>query len=214
MRYVGSAFISRRIARSFGIGYELGGSGAALEGSFLAQRRRIKELQSLLIELEGQRRIQAREMEQLKGELEEAETKKSLLGAEIHRLDLERVRLEHENDSADQELVRLTQTVQALVQEQNELASTLQVLKEEIQDGHKESETIARQKMERERLLAEQQAELSELRKAEEGTEAAVTQSRVRNAALGEKRENAHLNLENRLGLDCGPNQLQASADQ
>ena len=183
------------------MGIVTGGSGAALEGSFLAQRRRIKELQSLLIELEGQRRIQAREMEQLKGELGEAETKKSLLGAEIHRLDLERVRLEHENGSADQELVRLTQTVQALVQEQSELASTLQLLKEEIQDGHKESETIARQKMERERLLAEKQAELSELRKAEEGIAAAVTQSRVRNAALGEKRENAHLNLENRLKL-------------
>jgi chromosome segregation protein len=181
------------------MGIVTGGSGASLEGSVLAQRRRIKELQTLVIELDAQLRIEEREVETVRAELEEAETKKSLLATEIHRLDLERVRLEHENGSADQELVRLTQTVQALVQEQSELASTLELLNEEIQHCHAECETLSQEKTERERSLADKQAELGGLTEAEEAIESAVTQSRIRNAALGEKRENTHVNLEDRL---------------
>jgi chromosome segregation protein len=183
------------------MGIVTGGSGASLEGSFLAQRRRIKELQSLLTELEAQLRVEEQEIEKLRADLEEAETKKSLLAAEIHRLDLERVRLEHENSFADQELLRLTQTVQALVQEQGELTSSLQLLNKEIQHCYAAAEKLSHEKAEREHFLAEKQAELSQLRQAEEAIEAAVTQSRIRNAALGEKRENTHLNLENRLKL-------------
>src|SRR5438309_1219390 len=100
------------------MGIVTGGSGASLEGSFLSQRRRIRELRSILGELDLQLQVERVEVAKLKRELEEAETKKSLFAAEIHRLEVERVGLEHAKLSADQELARLTQTVQAWIQAQ------------------------------------------------------------------------------------------------
>src|SRR5437660_8416576 len=114
------------------MGIVTGGSGASLEGNFLSQRRRIRELRSILGELDLQLQVERVEVAKLKRELEEAETKKSLFAAEIHRLEVERVRLEHAKLSADQELARLTQTVQALVQEQSDLTTALHLLNEEI----------------------------------------------------------------------------------
>ncbi len=60
-------------------------------------------------------------------------------------------------------------------------------------------EARAAQKLTGEQTLAQSQASFGELRSAVENAEAAVTQSRIRNAALGEKRENTHANLANRL---------------
>jgi len=183
------------------MGIVTGGSGASLEGSFLSQRRRIRELRSILGELDLQLQVERVEVAKLKRELEEAETKKSLFAAEIHRLEVERVGLEHAKLSADQELARLTQTVQALIQEQSDLTTALHLLNEEIRQCHTTVEARSQEKNQRERFLTEKQTELIELREAEEAVETAVTQSRIRNAALGEKRENTNLNLENRLRL-------------
>jgi len=183
------------------MGIVTGGSGASLEGNFLSQRRRIRELRSILGELDLQLQVERVEVAKLKRELEEAETKKSLFAAEIHRLEVERVGLEHAKLSADQEFARLTQTVQALVQEQSDLTTALHLLNEEIRQCHTTVEARSQEKNQRERFLTEKQTELIELREAEEAVETAVTQSRIRNAALGEKRENTNLNLENRLKL-------------
>jgi chromosome segregation protein len=178
-----------------------GGSGAPLERSVLTQRRRIRELASVLAQLESQLPREERESETLKQELEHAETKKNLLSAEIHRLELERVRLEHEQRSANQELERLTQSVHALTQEQNDLTTALHLVNEEIQRCLSTAEERSEEKLERERVLAQKQTACAELCQAVEAAESAVTQSRVRNAALGEKRENTHTNLANRLKL-------------
>ena len=56
-------------------------------------------------------------------------------------------------------------------------------------------------KTEKENTLAQKQATFLELQKSVEAVEAAVTQSRIRNAALGEKKENTHQNLANRFTL-------------
>jgi chromosome segregation protein len=183
------------------MGIVTGGSGAPLEGSVLTQRRRIRELETVLAEFESELPREARESEQLKQELEQAETKRNLLNAEIHRLELERVRFEHEQRATNQELERLTQTVQALTQEQSDLTTTLHTVNEEMQRGLSETQTRTEKKLERERALGQKQTEYAELRRGVEAAESAVTQSRVRNAALGEKRENTHTNLANRLKL-------------
>jgi chromosome segregation protein len=183
------------------MGTVTGGSGDALEGSFLAQRRRIRELQTLLTELEAKLQIETREVEKLKGELEQAETKKSSLAAEIHRLELDRVRLEHEHLATARDFERLTQTVQALLEEQNDLVSALERITHEVDQCRITIETLIQDKTERERALAEKQAVLVELQSSVAAVEAAVNQSRVRNAALGEKKENTHHNLEDRLKL-------------
>jgi chromosome segregation protein len=183
------------------MGIVTGGSGAPLEGSVLTQRRRIRELETVLAEFESELPREERESAQLKQELEQAETKRNLLNAEIHRLALERVRFEHEQRAANQELERLTQSVQALTQEQSDLTTTLHTIDEEMQRCSSETQTRTEEKLERERALGQKQTEYAQLRRAVEAAESAVTQSRVRNAALGEKRENTNTNLANRLKL-------------
>ncbi len=117
----------------------------------------------------------------------------------MHRLELDRVRLEHENRAAGQEHERLSRTLEALSQEKCNLTATLQNLHDELQRNQQTIETRTAQKLTGEQCLAAQQATFGELRAAVENAETAVTQSRIRNAALGEKRENTHANLANRL---------------
>jgi len=183
------------------MGIVTGGSGVPLERSVLTQRRRIREFESALAQLESQLPREERQSETLKQELEHAETKKNLLSVEIHRLELERVRLEHEQRAANQELERLRQSVHALTQEQSDLTTTLHLVNEEMQRCLSTTQERSEEKLERERVLAQKQTACAQLRQAVEAAESAVTQSRVRNAALGEKRENTHTNLANRLKL-------------
>jgi chromosome segregation protein len=183
------------------MGIVTGGSGAPLEGGFLAQRRRIREIREVLNELEAQLANESREAEKLRLELEQAEARKSALGGELHRLALEAVRLEHEHRSADDEYQRLTQTAEVLVQERGELSAALQGLADEIRDCHAQIEVLTQQKAAQEKSIALKQRDFQELRKAAESGEAAVTQSRIRNASLDEKRENVKLNLADRLKL-------------
>ena len=183
------------------MGTVTGGSGNALEGNFLTQRRRIKELRALVTELDLKRQIEAREIKKLKDELDRAETNKASLAAEIHRLELDRVGLEHDHSTASRDFERLTQTVQALLQEQNDLAGALERVTQEANQCRTAIETRIQDKTEKEKHLADRQAAVMESEKSVEAVEAAVTQSRIRNAALGEKRENTHQNLENRLKL-------------
>jgi chromosome segregation protein len=171
------------------IGIVTGGSGTLLESSFLTQRRRIRELKTILAEREDQLCR------------EERETQKTVLGAEIHRLELERVRLEHENRSAKQEHERLSQTLRALTQEQSDLTTAVQLIEEDISRCHSLIQSRTEEKNAREQALAQKQTEFVELSQSVETAEAAVTQSRIRNAALGEKRDNTHINLANRITL-------------
>jgi chromosome segregation protein len=183
------------------IGTVTGGSGAPLERSFLTQRRRIREIGMLISEREAELSREEREGETLKRELDQAETKKTLLGAEIHRLELERVRLEHENRAADQEHERLTAALRALSQEQGDLNRTVQLIADEIERCQRQAQARAEEKAVGEQALGQKQTEFAEVGRALETAEAAVTQSRIRNAALGEKRDNTHVNLTNRVKL-------------
>jgi chromosome segregation protein len=183
------------------MGTVTGGSSDALEGSFLTQRRRIRELKGILTELDAKLQIEDREATKLKYELELAETKKSVLETEVHGLELDRVKHEHEHLAAKKEFERLRQTAQALLQEQNDLATALELAGNEVDRCRTAIDTRIREKTEGEKALAEKQSASEELHKSVEALEAAVTQSRIRNAALGEKKENTHHNLENRLKL-------------
>ncbi len=183
------------------MGTVTGGSGASLEGSVLEQRRRIREIHGVLSDFEAELPAEEEESAKLKRELEQAETQKSLLSAEMHRLEIERVRLEHETRAADQEYQRLTRSAEALYQEQADLTGTIALLIGEIQQCQRSAEELSAQKIKRERLLAEKQIEATALRQELEAAEGAVTQSRIRNAALNERRENSHVNLADRRKL-------------
>jgi chromosome segregation protein len=183
------------------MGTVTGGSDNALEGNFLTQRRHIKELRTLLTELDAKLQLEDREVAKLKDELERAETKKSSLAAEIHRLELDRVRLEHEHLAADKDFERLSQTDHALAQEQNDLVEALERVTQELDQCRTTIETRSQDKTEKENILAQKQAAFLELQKSVDAVEAAVTQSRIRNAALGEKKENTRHNLANRFTL-------------
>ncbi|MGE5819951.1 MAG: chromosome segregation protein SMC [Deltaproteobacteria bacterium] len=183
------------------MGIVTGGSDAPLETSLLTQRRRIKELRSALADLDAQLLIEEDKVEKLKEELDRATMHKSALASEIHRLELDRVRLEHEHLSADSEHHRLGETVQVLRQEQSDLATALQLLDEQIQTSGAAVEKQLQEKANREQNLTRMLTESAELRASAEALEAAVTQSRIRNAALSEKRDNTFQNLENRRNL-------------
>ena len=183
------------------MGTVTGGSDDALEGNFLTQRRHIRELKTLLAKLDLELQLEDRKVEKLKEELERAETRRSCLAAEIHRLEIDRVRLEHEHRAADRDVERLSQTTQALAHEQNDLAGALEQVTRELDQCRTAIEMHSRNKTEKENILAQKQAVLLELQKSVETIEAAVTQSRIRKAALGEKKENTHHNLDNRFTL-------------
>jgi chromosome segregation protein len=185
------------------MGVVTGGSDASLDGGIFTQRRRIKELGIIVQGLEEQLSAEDRALSGFKEELAEAETKKKLLSGEIHRLELERVRLEHECRSADQEYQRLTQAAEALGREQRELTKDLELLDGEIHRCRKSAEARLKEKTAGEQSFTEKQSAAADLKNAAETVEAAVTQSRIRHAALSEKRENTHLNLDNRLKLQA-----------
>lgn len=183
------------------LGIVTGGSDVPLETGFLAQRRRIRDLKLIISELEVQLPREEHELEQLKQELEQADMKKNLLSAEIHRLEIERVRFEHEHSAAQREHDRMTQTVQSLRQEQTDLTTAIHLLEDEIQRCHGTTQLRVEEKSERERKLTDRQTEFEGLRQALETAESCVTESRIRHAALGEKRDHTHANLANRLKL-------------
>lgn len=181
------------------VGIVSGGSDDSLEGNFLAQRRRIKELTALVTELESDLQLEETELARVKEQLTQARARKTLLGEELHRLELERVKLEHENLAAQQEFDRLTQASQALAEEKCDLAAALEQLSGEIEECHLNIARVLEDKSEREKHFTEGQQAYTELKNSTEALEAAVTQSRIRNAALGEKKEHTDLDLKNRI---------------
>jgi chromosome segregation protein len=180
------------------MGIVTGGSAAPLEGSFLAQRRRIRELRDSLAAFETQLLRQETELAGVKQALEQAETQKTQLIAEMHRLELERVRLEHEHLAAEGDSDRLAMTVHTLAQEDDDLSGALRTLLEEIHLRHEQSGVLGEEKTRKEKALSEMQDNVSKLRGILESLEGAVTQSRIRHAALGEKRDNTQQNLDDR----------------
>jgi chromosome segregation protein len=75
------------------------------------------------------------------------------------------------------------------------------LIADEIQDCRGAVQRHAAERAQRERALAQKQNEFGELHRDVESAEGEVTQSRIRNAALSEKRENTHVNLADRLKL-------------
>jgi chromosome segregation protein len=181
------------------MGIVTGGSEAPLEGSFLAQRRRIRELQAIAGRLETQLAQEEKELNQLKQALEQAEAQKTQLAAELHRLELDRVRLEHECVAANADADRLAMTVATLVQEEHDLGAALYDLDGEIEKCRLESIAVAEAKARGEAILADRQSAFARHKETLASLERAVTQSRIRHAALNEKRDNTDHNLEDRL---------------
>ena len=178
-----------------------GGSDDALDGNFLTQRRHIRELKTLLAELDARLQIEDREVEKLKRELERAETKKSSLGTEMHRLELDRVRLEHERLIATRDFERFTQTVQALLQEQNDLVSALERGTQEVDECRAAIETRAQDKIRKRKYPGAETSSLSgaaAIRRSRGGCRHSVAYPQC---GIGRKKENTHHNLENRLNL-------------
>ncbi|HXG53089.1 MAG TPA: chromosome segregation protein SMC [candidate division Zixibacteria bacterium] len=183
------------------MGVVTGGSGDSLEGSLLAQRRRMRELRELIADLQARLERELGELADVKERLEESETRKATLASEIHRLELERVRLETERRATEQEADRLRRAIDTLVQEQRDLATALELLADQIAQCGAETEACRREAAAREAALGEKQASFAALKGGLESAEAEVTQSRIRNAALGEKREHSDQTLKTRLAL-------------
>ena len=183
------------------MGVVTGGSADSLEGNLLSQKRRIKELEALLSELERPLQSEEKDLRALREEMDRTETKRSALIEEGHHQALERLRLEHDFLQADQEVSRLEETLRMLAQEQMDLSTNLRSLGEETEHCQSRIESSLQERTEREKALAEKQEILSQLEKDLERLETGATESRIRSAALGERKENTQQNLENRIKL-------------
>ena len=162
----------------------------ALEGNFLAQRRRIRELSALLAEREAQLPSGEREGDKIKAELEQARnpkkssrhrdpsagTRTGALGARTSR----------RQSGTCERLSR--KPLQALGQEQSDLTAAVELLDEETRAPCARCNRCPQEKAAREQTLAQKQAELQRISGSlRERPKRAVTQSRIRNAALGRK---------------------------
>ncbi|MBI2361215.1 MAG: chromosome segregation protein SMC, partial [Deltaproteobacteria bacterium] len=183
------------------MGVITGGSSQSLEGSLVSQKRRIRQLRDLISQLEGELSREESELAALKGDIERAEACKAALIEESHRSALERIGLEHERAQADLEIRRLEETLLSLAATEEELKANLQTLEGDIGQVRRNNEEKLAQKAALEIALAKKQESLPGLEKDAESLEAEVTESRIRAAALGERKENAQANLEDRLRL-------------
>ena len=195
------------------MGVVTGGSLDGLEGSLLAQRRQMKEMEAAITELRSQLSVEEKEAGELKARLAEAEASRSGLVEEGHRLEVDRVRLEHDLVEAEQEVKRLEEARQALAEEQTHLSGTLTLLHDAMQNCRQEIARSANEKTEREKTLEEKQQSLSQLEASLVQLDTETTQSRIRGATLSEKKEHAHSNLDNRLNLQQELSQQIQSAE-
>ncbi len=183
------------------MGVVTGGSLDGLEGSLLAQRRQMKELEVVISEFQAELGNEEKQAGELKARIIEAEASRSKLIEEGHRLDLDKVRLEHELAEAEQEVRRLEADLQTLAEEESHLSATLKLLQESLSGCRTEIDRCGNEKPERERALGEKQRSLGEIEAALQRLDSEATESRIRGATLSEKKEHANLNLENRLTL-------------
>lgn len=181
------------------MGVVTGGSLESLEANPLSQRRKIRELDAVIAEFELELHKEERESQALMERVEQTENRKSLLIEEGHKLALDRVGLEHDLNQAEQETEQLGERLEMLRQEREDLSGQLQSVEREIQECQAAMEGRLKTRAERETALADKQSKLSELAKELERLESEATESRVRGAALGERKENTHRNLENRI---------------
>ena len=182
-------------------GVVTGGSLDGLEGSLLAQRREIKELEAVIVEFDAELCKEERDFGELKARIAKAEASRSQLVEEGHRLEVDKVRLEHDLLEAEQEVHRLEETRQAVAEEEKHLVETLQLVEGNIESRRHELERWTSEKSERETALAESQRLLAEIETTFERLDAEAAESRIRGATLSEKKEHTHIDLENRLKL-------------
>ena len=142
-----------------------------------------------------------REIEKLKAGTRTSRDEKNSSGNEVHRLELERVRFEHENRAANQEHERLTQTAARVdartVRSRRPRSSCFD---DELQRNRSMSQARTGESTPCDKRWPEA-SRVRRLCAAPRNRRRAVTQSRIRNAALGEKRDNTHVNLANRVAL-------------
>ncbi|HTM10358.1 MAG TPA: chromosome segregation protein SMC [Verrucomicrobiae bacterium] len=180
-------------------GVVTGGSLDGLEGSLLAQRRQIKELEAFITEFQEELRKEEISAGELKSRIAAAEANRSQLVEEGHRLEIDRVRLDHELLEAEQKVRHLEETRQAIAEEAKHFVERLQSIGETIASRSGDIERWTVERSERETTLAENQRSLAELEINFERLDAEATASRIRGATLSEKKDHTHIDLENRL---------------
>jgi chromosome segregation protein len=158
-------------------------------------------LEARLIELQARLGDEESELEILTESVDQIETTKSALVEEAHRLQVERIQLEHGLLQVDQEVTRLEEYLGICSQEQENLSAALFSQEKAIQEGQTSIDEGHREKAEREQVLTGLQETQDQLHEDLRHVESQVTESRVRAAAVKERKESARLNLQNRTNL-------------
>ena len=179
------------------VGVVSGGSVHSLEGNLLSQRRVTKELESAVATLEERLESEVEKLQTIQEGRHSVATRQASLEQGLRRLELDRVRVEHEIREAEREIERCEESLNLFTREHDDLSQALQSLDQEIlASGDVINRELEGKKQHESDLTIKQEA-LSQLDVELEQLEAQVTESRVRAAALGEKKDNAEINLEN-----------------
>jgi len=183
------------------VGVVSGGSAPSLEGNFLSQKRLMKELEFSLADLEEQVRSELEELRSIEEGIDHVRELQASLAHEQRRLELARVRVEHEIREAERETARCVEELDLCRQDENRLSQTLTSITGELAAIMASVERELEGKEKEEQGLAIKQELLNQFENELARVDVRLTESRVRVAALGEKRENADLNLENHIKL-------------
>jgi chromosome segregation protein len=178
------------------MGVVSGGSLQSLDGGVLSQRRALRELQVLMPQIEADLQEADAVLAGIKKAAEETESQKVSCSEESRRLELERVRLEHELLEAGREIVRARETLDLLAEERNELSGAASSLDQSMAELDQEIERRLRDKAEGEISLEGKRTAWAQTGNDLAEVEGVVTESRMRSVALGEKKQSANSTLE------------------
>ncbi|MGH7832144.1 MAG: chromosome segregation protein SMC [Candidatus Binatia bacterium] len=178
------------------MGVVSGGSLQSLDGGVLSQRRSLRELQTVMPQIETDLQEAEAVLAGIKRAAEETESQKVGCGQESRRFELERVRLEHEILEAGREIVRAREGLDLLAEERNELSGALSGLEQSMAELDREVERRSREKSERETSLEAKQTVWARVGNDLTEVEGVVTESRMRSVALVEKKQSANSTLE------------------
>lgn len=181
------------------MGVVSGGSLQSLDGGVLSQKRSLRELQASMPQIEADLQEADAVLAGIKKAAEETEAQKVGRTEESRRLDLDRVRLEHEILEAGREIVRAREALDLLAEERNDLLGASSKLEQTLEDLDREIERRLRERSEGEVSLEGKQAVWAQMGSDLTEVEKVVTESRMRSVALGEKKQSANSTLERQI---------------
>jgi chromosome segregation protein len=171
------------------------GPGGASAGLLLT-RREIRELEEEVLAAKGRFESCAERRRNLQEELASGESESASLRDELHALEKNLVALEHRSRQLDEDLARVARKREVLESERGRALSERTILGGKRAEMEAALESEERAKADAETALESLRGEISSRRAAVESLQAKAAEERSRLAALRERKDALHLDVE------------------